>query len=221
MTDTPELPLDLPHGLDNRYLNNHEALAFLKAECDKLDESSEREYIIRVTRLYAVTKLLLDRFAEDGIIITPRVPTNTAIIDLLVRMPDKRIFALMVRTSEDNSVIWREDRQQFFLAKKGGTRASDSLTRSIADLHTIIDLRKRKDPLVGVTSVERNSPLIKAMVLAPGATISPKNPPHLLTTFGEAAEVLKIQASGTVYVVESENLIKFLLQPPKMAKNST
>ena len=208
-------PLDLPHGLEDRYLNNYEALACLQSECDRLNESSDREYVIRVTRLYAVTKLLLDRFAEEGIIVTPRVQTNTAIIDLLVRMPDKRMFALMVRTSEANLVTWREDRQQFFLTKKGhGTKASDSLTRSLADLRTIVDLRKRKDPLVGVTSVERNAPLIKAIVLAPGATNSTKNPPTVQSTFGEA-DVLKIQSNGTTYVVEFEQLTKFLLPVQK------
>jgi hypothetical protein len=211
----PTTPLDLPHGLDNRYLNNHEALAYLQRELDRLDDTTAKEYVIRLTRLHAVTKLLLDRFDSDGITITPRVNTNSAIIDLLVRMPDKRFFALMVRSSEDNSVTWDENRHQFFLIKKGRrTKASDSMTRCLSDLQTIVDLRKKKDPLVGATTKERNSPLIKAIVLAPGATISPKNPDTIHTTFGEA-EVLKIQFGGTTYVVESEQLINFLLLPAK------
>ena len=207
--------LDLPHGLEDRYLNNYAALACLQSEYDKLNESSDYEYVVRVTRLHAVTKLLLDHFAEKGIIVTPRVQTNSAIIDLLVRMPDKRLFALMLRSSSGASVAWNEYRQKFFVNKVGQkNRKNDPLTRSISESQTIIDLKKERHPIVGASTNERNAPLIKAIVLAPGAKIAFAKSPTVQAQFGDAP-VLKIKTTSITYVVESENLINFLLPVQK------
>lgn len=208
-------PLDLPHGLDNRYLNNWEALTFLKSECDKLNESSEREYVIRVTRLYAVVKLLLDRFADEGIVVTPRVRTNTATIDLLVRSIDKRMFALSIRSADAALIIWREARNQFFVKKPGQQpKRNDPLTNAMDELQTIVDLKKARHPLIGVTNAERNTALIKAIILSPGAKIATSNPPAIVSTFGEA-DILKIKNTSVTYVVQSDRLIEFLLPPPQ------
>jgi hypothetical protein len=168
------------------------------------------EYFRRITRLHDTIKMLLDSFGDDGIKITPRVRTNSAIIDLLVRTSDKRMFALIIRSSEGNSVIWREAHQQFYITKKGkNAKKSDPLTRAMDELQTIVDLKKAKHPLMGVTSVERNVPLIKAIVLAPGARIAASNSPEMQTEFGEA-KVLKIKTTSISYVVEFDELVKFL-----------
>ncbi|NJR76826.1 MAG: hypothetical protein HC773_31400 [Scytonema sp. CRU_2_7] len=49
-----------------------------------------QEYIWRVRRLYIVAKSILDHYGNDNIVLTPRVKTGSATIDLLVRMPDKK-----------------------------------------------------------------------------------------------------------------------------------
>ena len=213
-TLTSHRPLDLPHGLEDRYLNNYEALACLQSEYDRLNESSDREYVIRVTRLHAVMKLLLDRYGEEGIIVTPRVRTNTAIIDLLVRMPDRRLFSMMLRSYNGASVFWREDRQEFFVRTGNTSRPNEPLTRSMRDSQTIIDLKKERGSVVGAITLERNVPLIKAIILSPGAKIAANNPDSVRCIFGEAP-ALKIKTTSITYIVESENLIKFLLPVAK------
>jgi hypothetical protein len=173
------------------------------------------EYFRRITRLHDTIKMLLDSFGDDGIKITPRVKTDSATIDLFIRMPDKRMFALIIRSSENNAVRWREDTQQFYVKKKGkNEKKSDPLTRVIDELQTIFDLRKKKSPLMGITSSERSAPLIKVIVLAPGAAIASNNSPEIRTEFGEA-KVLKIQTTSITYVVECNDLVKFLQLPKK------
>lgn len=236
--------LSLDTGKEGEYLQNYDALAKLKEEVFTLYKSyvavagfsftslifsplaplgfatllsagASLEYFRVIARLHDTMKMLLEHFGDDGIKITPRVRTNSAIIDLFVRMPDKRMFALIIRSSEDNSVIWREERQQFYVKKKGkNEKKSDPLTRVIDELQTIFDLRKKKSPLMGITSSERSAPLIKAIVLAPGAEIAANNLPELLTEFGEA-KVLKVQTTSVTYVVKCEDLVKFLLPPRK------
>ena len=90
----------------------------------------------------------------------------------------------------------------------------ESHAKAIDELQTIFDLKKKKNPLMGITSSERSAPLIKAIVLAPGAKIAASNPQEIRTEFGEA-EVLKIQTTSITYVVECDNLVKFLLPPKK------
>jgi hypothetical protein len=169
-----------------------------------------QEYAWRVRRLYGVAKSILDHFGEDNVLITPRVKTDSAIIDLLVRMPDKRMFALAIRASYDVGICWREDRQEFFVVKKGKkTKRDNSLTKAMTLLESALYLRKIKHPIVGTTSSERSKPLIKALVLAPGARIIAPVDSPLWANFGEA-KVLKIQTTSITYVVECDDLLKFL-----------
>jgi hypothetical protein len=157
---------------EDNYLQNYAALNIIKAEINRLlqvyaaatglsfasliitplstlgmgalvSAGISFEYFRRITRLHDTIKMLLDSFGDDGIKITPRVKTNSATIDLFIRMPDKRMFALIIRSSENNAVRWREDTQQFYVKKKGkNEKKSDPLTRVIDELQTIFDLRK-------------------------------------------------------------------------------
>ena len=180
-----------------------------------------QEYIWRVRRLAIVARAILERYGDDNVVVTPRVRTDTATIDLLVRMPDKRMFALAVRSSKDtSSVIWREDRQEFFTIKKGrSAKRAVALTRVIDSLQTASYLRKIKHPLTGVTGSERNAPLIKVLVLAPGAKIMAFDDSPLWTEFG-TVKVLRIQTTGVTYVVESADLINFLQPVEKNGKSA-
>lgn len=232
-------------GENNKYFQNREAVERLKAECDLLAPGTAAgtaigsfsallalvpvpismvglggmtltaEYLTRVHRLYLVAQMLLDYFGDDGIKLTPRVKTNSAIIDLLITMPDKRRFAFMVRGRENMSVRWREDRQEFFAIKKGQTiKKYNHLTKTIDDLNSLADLRKEKNPLMGITSNERNAPTIKAIVLAKGAEIASSYSPDLWTDFGRT-KALKIRTTSVTYVVKYDDLIEFMLLPEK------
>jgi hypothetical protein len=232
-------------GEKNKYFQNREAVERLETECELLAKGTAvgtvisswaallalipvpislvglggmtltAEYLTRVHRLYLVAKMLLDHFGDDGIKITPRVRTNSAIIDLLITMPDRRKFAFMVRGRENMSIRWREDRQEFFVTKKGQkVKKYNHLTKTIDELNSLADLRKEKHPLMGITSGERNTPTIKAIVLAEGAEIAANNSPELWTDFGQT-RALKIRTSSVAYVVQSNNLIEFMLLPEK------
>jgi hypothetical protein len=231
---------------DDNYLQNYKALAALQTEFDRYIQAwndvagvvavclatkvavpyleafsgilFSREYAVRLARLIDVTKALLEAYSDRGIVITPRVKTNSATIDLFVRMPDRRIFVVMLRTgSKESNIIWREDIQQFRLRKKGhkSQKKCPSLDKAIAELNTFVDLKKAKHPLMGVTSAERTAPVMKVIALSPQARISESNPSQAIVSFGNAARVLKIATSSTTYVVECEDLIDFLENPKK------
>ena len=233
----------LDTGVEGEYLQNYEALAKLKEEVFTLYKSyvavagfsfgslivsplaslgfatllsagASLEYFRIITRLHDTMKMLLEHFGNDGIRITPRVRTNSAIIDLFIRMPDKRMFAVIIRMNENTSVIWREDRKEFFTRKKGkNAKKCDPLTRTIEQLQTIVDLKKNKHPLMGAISSERSAPLMKAIVLAPGSEIAASNSPEIWSDFGQT-RVLKVRTTSITYVVRYDDLIEFLL-PPK------
>ena len=176
---------------------------------------TQSDYLWRVRRLYLVAKTILEEFGDENVTIVPRVKTNSAIIDLFVRMPDRRIFALMVRSSEDASIKWNENLQDFFVTKKGkNPKRYNHLTKTIEQLNTLLDLRKDRHPLMGNSYSERNAPIIKAIVLAQGAKIAATNAPEQWIEFGRA-RVLKVRTTSLVYVVEYDDLIKFMLLPEK------
>jgi hypothetical protein len=177
-----------------------------------------KEYTVRLARLIDVTKALLEAYGDDGITVTPRVKTDSAILDLFVRMPDKRVFVLMLRTgSVESTIIWREDIQKFRMRKKGekSQKRCSSLDKALEELNTFVDLKRDKHPLIGVTNAERKAPVMKVIVLSPQARISESNPSEAIVSFGNAARVLKIVTSSTTYVVESRDLIDFLANPKK------
>jgi hypothetical protein len=177
-----------------------------------------KEYTVRLARLIEVTKSLLEAYGDDGITVTPRVKTDSAILDLLVRMPDKRVFVLMLRTgSKESTIIWREDIKKFRMRKKGekSQKRCSSLDKAIEELNTFVDLKRDKHPLIGITSAERKAPVMKVIVLSPQTRISESNPSEAIVSFGNAARVLKIVTSSTTYVVESKDLVDFLASPKK------
>jgi len=240
----PRMIFSLFTGDKYKYFQGREAIKRLKEECDVLAKGTfigvvissctsllslvtvpatfvglagatvTLEYLIRVRRLCSVAEMLLDGF-NDEIIVTLRVKTNSSVIDILARMPDKRIFALMVRSNQDISVKWNQERQQFYITKKGkNPKKCDSLTKTIDELNTLTDLRQERHPLMGNSYAERNAPIIKAIVLAKEAHIASSNSPDQWTDFG-LAKVLKIRTTSVTYVVEYDNLVNFMSLPKK------
>lgn len=173
------------------------------------------EYFTRVRRIYLVTKMLLEAFEKDGIVITLRVQTNIALIDLFVKMPDKRSFALLLRNHDNGKAKWRADKKLFYIYKVGKKpRRWDSLTKTIEQLQSTIYLKNLKSPLLGKASAERNRPINKVVVLCGNTKIHLDNTAELWVEFGQT-KALKICEDVVTYVVEQENLINFLLPPTK------
>ena len=173
------------------------------------------EYLIRETRLFTTTKMLIDRFGED-IKITLGVNTNTDIIDIFIKMSDKRSFALMLRSNGASFIRWRADRQELFSRKQGrkGTQSWASGTRAIEQLKSTLYLRKQKSPILGSSSSERSKPITKAIVLTGRTRLDRNNSTELLVKFGRA-DVLQVKTDLLTYVVQREDLVNFLLPPEK------
>ena len=176
------------------------------------------EYMVRVKRIYNVTKMLLECFEKDGITITLRVQTNLAIIDLFIKMPDRRSFALLLRSNGNGAVKWREDKQKFFIYKVGKKpRKWDSMTRTIGQLKSTIYLKDLKSPLLGTSRTDRNRPINKVVVLCSGTTIHPDHAPEFWTEFGRT-RALQIYQDGLTCIIEQQKLTDFLLPPQKSSE---
>jgi hypothetical protein len=234
-------------GSKDEYLQNYEALGKLKEECDSLIAKAaisigvssmallapipllvtlpvfllggiSAEYLIRVGRLYEITKLLLEAFGNEGVKITPRVKTDEGIIDLLVKMPSKQAFALTLRSKGDAKVKWREDRQDFFVSRKGKkgknptSKWSDIVKESQKSDLILRTLKKQKNPLLGSSTNERNKTVIKAFVLMGETRLDVNNDKSLFVDYRES-RVLRVHTGVVTYVLEQKDLINFLQLP--------
>jgi hypothetical protein len=172
------------------------------------------EYLARVSRLCITMTMLLDYFGAEGITITPRVKTDFGAIDLFIRMPDKRKFAIMLRSNGESFIRWREERQGFFAYRKGKSSFKEWYPgRHILDNFSLQTnwLIKSQSPLLGVSSTERKKPLVRALVLTGKTKLDrPHLEPSAKQEFGQT-RVVKINGKSTMYFLESEDLIKFLL----------
>jgi hypothetical protein len=178
------------------------------------------EFYLAIGRLASVTEMLLKHFGEQNITITPRVKTEEGIIDLLVKFPDRRIFAFMLKSKGTAFVKWREERQHFFISnrKKGGKRITrdPELIKLSSKLNRMsLALKKEKNPLKGLSNTELNKITIKAIVLTGETKVDPNNDPALFVDFGRA-RVLRVQAESSIYVLnQDDDLINFLMPTEK------
>lgn len=184
------------------------------------------EAITRVNRLTNTIELLLTSFGDNGLKLTIEVTTEFGVIDLFVKMADQRNFALMLRSNESNHILWDEPRKQFYLRHTGiGGLKHGSTTTQIRGLKhwstttQILEtfdkrtnwLQKVKSPIIGATAAQRKKPIIRAIVLT-GATQLDKlhHDPEARVNFGHT-RVVKIDAGYTTYLLQSADLVKFLL----------
>lgn len=180
------------------------------------------EFWTRVGRLIPLVEMLLKTFDEDKITITPCIKTTEGIIDLFVRMPDRRYFAFMARSKGNSLVRWQEDRQDFFvsgLTRKGKkfTNKWDELTRLNKKLEKMTLALKKEHPLlIGTSYKERTKVVTKVVVLTGKTTIDPKNEPSLFVDFGQTQQkALRVKIDAVNYVVNGADLVNFLLLPKK------
>jgi hypothetical protein len=172
------------------------------------------EGITRVTRLTNVIELLLTSFGDNGLKLTIEIKTEFGIIDLFVKMADGRNFALMLRSNGGNYIMWEENRKQFYIRHTGirGLKYWGTTTQILEtfDKQTAW-LQKIKSPIIGSTAAQRKKPITRAIVLT-GETELDKlhHDPQARVNFGQT-KVVKIDTGYTTYLLQSADLIKFLL----------
>ncbi|MCY7337800.1 MAG: hypothetical protein LH613_16570 [Chamaesiphon sp.] len=179
-----------------------------------LSEKIENEYLIRIKRFFEVTIMLNKHFGSD-IQISLDVQADMNILDVFLKMPDKRSFALMLRSNGTSYVKWRKDKQEFYCRKPGkdGIKKWSSPTSAIKQLQQVTTvLKQNKDPLLGTTRTERNRPITKVIVFTSETKLDRNNPLDLWTDFGQA-KALKIDTGVLIYAIDQDNLINFLLPP--------
>jgi hypothetical protein len=179
------------------------------------------EYITRVRRLYSITKSLLEYFGDEGIKITLRVQTNAGLIDLFVKMSDKRHFALLLRSNGNCSARWREDKQAFFVYKPGKhPKKWTGLSDTARQLKATMELKQAKSPLLGTSRADRDRPIIKTIVLCGNSKIYPSHTAEL-SDFGQTkALTLRVEPQNLIFLIEEKDLIDFLLPAPQKVAES-
>ena len=168
------------------------------------------EYLTRLRRLHSVAYDLVVNYGSD-LTLTAMVQTNSAVIDLFIKTVTKKTFALLLRSCGNTRVRWRaEPDKQYFCAYKAGKKHQrwNALDRSGEKLKSVMDLKKAKSPLLGESRSERDQTIVKGVVLCGDTTIYPDDRDNI-TQFNQA-EVLRVYKDSLFFVVEQQNLIKFL-----------
>ena len=220
---------------ENPYLQNHEALIYLKkiqswynaAITAGVGTSSVGavaappiglvgglfsltviELSLRVDRLVSVIEELLK---IAGITVTPSVKTGEGIIDLFVMMPDRRSFALALKSNKNSRVIWREHQQEFFTITPRKNKAArvkkwSDLIKTGQNLNIrTLSLKQEKSYLLkGSKNI-----ITKAIVLTSKTQVDPSNDPALFVDFGQTT-ALRVHAGSYIYVLEQAKILDFL-----------
>jgi hypothetical protein len=171
------------------------------------------ELSISIARIVPIMEMLLEEFKDEEITITPHVKTEEGTIDLFIRTADGRYFAFMLRSNGDSKVKWREDRQGFFVVKKGGT-AKWSEVYSIGDRlnNAARYLKEQKNPLLGTSNTERRKQVVKGIILTGKTRIDPNNDPTLFVDFGRT-KALRVKTEAIFYLVDKANVADFIRKP--------
>lgn len=220
---------------ENTYLQNHEALIYLKkiqfwyntaiaagsgtsiagavaappiGLFGSLFSLTIIELSLRVDRLISVIEELLK---IDGVIVTPSVETAEGTIDLFVMMPDRRCFAFALKSNKDSRVKWQEDKQDFFAITPRKNRAArvkkwSDLIKTGQNLNIrTLSLKKEKSYLLKGSK----SIITKAIVLTSKTKVDPNNDPALFVNFGQTT-TLRVHAGSYIYVLEQAKILDFL-----------
>jgi hypothetical protein len=180
------------------------------------EHSKSFDFRQRVDCLYSLTKMLMDNYGDD-IKINFRIEVQEDLIDFLIKLPDKRVFAMMIRSYNKNYVRWDATKKDFyvFTVKSKDFYKWTSPARAISKLKSIFLLKKVNSSMLGETKAEKNAHINKVIILASGTEIDKtSNDPDLWVVFGKAP-ALKIYTDTLTYVVEQRHLIDFLALPEK------
>lgn len=195
-------------------LDLSEWIKFLVEIGSEPTESKLFDFRWRIYYLSSVTETLLEHYG-DSIKITFRVKVEEDIIDFLIRLPDKRVFAMMVRSYNESYVRWNSRKKDFyvFVIKNKNIHKWTSPAKAISKLKSIFSLKKEKASILGETKTEKNAHINKVIILANGTEIDRiSNDPDLWVIFGKAP-ALKIYTDTLTFVVEQQHLLDFLALP--------
>ena len=171
------------------------------------------ELSISVDRIVSVMEMLLEEFKDEGITITPRVKTNSGMIDLIIRTIDGRYFALLLRSNGDSTVLWKEDRQQFYTVRGRRRSKWSGIELSGERLNSMmLSLKEERNPLVAISNIERKKGFTKVVVLTSKTRVDLNNDPDRFTHFGRTT-ALRMVGKSTYYLVDRTNLADFLKKP--------
>jgi hypothetical protein len=174
-------------------------------------------------RLVRVMETLLEHFGNDGITLTPDVRTETGKIELFVKLPDRRNFALMLRSNGDCLIKWRIDRGDFVSRVRSKNKTKNQvyggILPAISNLNAMtVSLKQEKSYLIGLSSKERTQAIIKVLVLTSKTRVDPNNDPSLFVDFGNT-KALRVNPGCSIYVVDLENLTNFFEVAEKKSTN--
>lgn len=170
------------------------------------------ELVKLVDRLVSVIEDLLK---IEGIIVTPRIMADKGTIDLLVKMPDRRRFAFLLRSRLNSRIKWVKQEQNIIIITPVKGRAPrvkrwPELREAGKYLNdSVISLSRKKNHLLGASGTERNLPVVKAIILTSNTQIDPTNDLDLFTDFG-TTRVLRVPLGCSIYVLKQCDLEKFL-----------
>jgi hypothetical protein len=176
----------------------HELLDTLHPE----KNSSPEAQLIADSRLLSVVKMLVEQYFDSIQKIGLEMTTDSHLIDIFLKLKDKRSIAIMLRSNGKSKIKWRDDKKSFYVAKSGKSPAIQALKSTIV-------WKDRPSPFLGNGQKERKRPIIKVIVLCHGTRLNSNNAPELWDTFGQA-RVLRVYDETLVFVVEQDDLIKFL-----------
>jgi hypothetical protein len=187
-------------------------------------------HLVASYRLYSTMKQVLEHFGEQDTIVTPQLIVSGESIDLFIqfgRGKKARYYALMLRTKSRSRICWSDSRKVFIYKRlkdgknwdwKSLTISTSKKLSTVESLKLVGQLSKQKSPLVPNKSIR----LAKAIVLTDGTSLNPEANRDLVVNFGlTEGKVLKIQADGVFYVLESKDLIDFLSPPLPAPEQNT
>lgn len=132
-------------------------------------------------------------------------------LDILVRFPlapQKAIFAIALRSHGKSKVYYDERKEALYLRTRGGWKLwkPDHIERLALQESWL--RRNRQAELFGVSSKDKNRPVIKLLVLTKETKIG-QHSDSLYTQVGDQ-RVLLLRRRSSVYVLEEDQLLPFI-----------
>lgn len=132
-------------------------------------------------------------------------------LDLLVRFPlppKKAIFAIALRRQGGATILYREDREGFYIRRQSG-KINPWFPDHIERLGVQgFWLRQNREELFGTSRSDRNRPLVKLLVLT-GETKIAKHSDSLYVEIGDQ-RILLIKRQSSIYVLRELQLLPFM-----------
>lgn len=164
----------------------------------------------KVSQLFLLMGVILDEFESLGVELFCRldVPEHQP-IDLFVKFPTKEFMLISIRSLGDCKIVYNEMTSALYARRKKGKGLKIWMPNP---LHELSDqetwLRKNKRSLFGTTSKDSRAPLAKVLVLWHLTKLAEHT--EQLYRLMDGQKFLCIRQKGTVFVIESEQVVSFI-----------